>query len=95
VGTLQIKYISTATRSFRRGTVKSQNGKRSQNGKEAKWNTTRMCSIILLVPANQIHETWQHILLTAPDSIEMRRFRTYFENTWYPKLSATLLSCAD
>lgn len=57
-------------------------------------SSTRKCAIIPLVPANRIHQTWQHILDTAPDTREMRKFRVYFENTWYPNQSASTISVA-
>lgn len=57
-------------------------------------NVARMSAIIPLVPENDIPEAWHCILENAKNSSEMKRFRKYFESTWYPKKSPATLSCA-
>lgn len=57
-------------------------------------NVARMSAIIPLVPEKDIPAAWNYILEKAADTPEMRRFRRYFESTWYPKKSPTVLSCA-
>lgn len=57
-------------------------------------NVTRMSAMIPLVPANLIPEAWRQIIESGDNSPEMRRFRKYFESTWYPRHSPELLSCA-
>lgn len=57
-------------------------------------NVTRMVAMFPLLPESYISVAWRHILDNAPNSQEMTRFRRYFETQWFPKLPASILSCA-
>lgn len=55
----------------------------------------RRCAILALLPPQFIPQGLAIVLRDAPKTYEVTRFLEYYQNTWYPNLSPSILSCSN